>query len=208
METKNDLAVTIVEGEIRQMERYATEVIIEMDGVNTTFSFDEPVREDEIVEALSYRLLEQTLEEREEGFDYTEPQRFRGESNTSEALIQLFYMFPCTTSQFSDYTELDYASSYPSKLRDKGLTQAVGEVGSKTIWVLTPRGIKEAMCLIGHPETTGDLRQIMYNEEMETESSGLSELFPEESLEDSSADEKTEEDIDQEEEESTKQAAD
>lgn len=171
----------VIDGLIDNGEVQAKQIRLKKDDESIVLTFDEPVPTDEVESHIITNILNKLSDEREDiDFSYTEPQRFRGQSNVSDALVKMFHICPCTTKQFDDYFGGEYGSSYPSKLRDKGLVTSIGKVGSKRIWVLTPEGMKEALCLIGHPEEPEDLIEIRDP----TEKEGLNRLFDEGTLSD------------------------
>lgn len=175
-----ELDYDVINGEIVDGETRVSEAIIwEGDDTPVEVTFDDPVSEDELQEQIITQFVNRIHElEAEPDFDYTEPQHFRGDSNISKALVEMFHICPFTTNQYTDQSKLEYASSYPSKLRDKGLVAQIGTIGSKSIWALTPKGTKEALCLLGHPQNQEQLVGVRQPQE----ESGLNRLFDSESL--------------------------
>lgn len=172
MGVRERFSFEIIEGKIQNGETLVQEVRITIpDNGEHTFTFDEEVPEDEVGDEVAIEALKELGDNID--FNYTETRRFRGDNETSQALVDAFYINPFTTGQFTEINDSDYASSFPSKLRDRGLITSIGEISEREIWTLTPEGIKEALCLIGHPETIEELADIRQHDD----NAGLHQLF-------------------------------
>lgn len=174
MSDEKPYSVDVIEGVIENGETFIKEVKITLpEKGEQTFTFDEAVPEDEVSDEVAVEALKELADETD--FNYTEPQKFKEGSKSSEGIVKMFYNMPFTSSQFGEISNLDYATSQPAQFRNRGLITSIGKINGDHIWVLTPLGIKEAMCIIGHPKAEIELEDIR----QPTGSTGLQKLFNE-----------------------------
>lgn len=164
------LEYEVVQGKIEDSEVLATEVRFYNDPESRTYTFDSPVNEEDIVEWVGAELIKDWVKRNiEPEYDYTEP-TLNPDTVPTQALLVLGEMCPCTTSQFSERFDDEYASTRPSKLKNRGYLTAIGKVAGKNVWSLTPKGVKEILCLQGHPTNESQLLS-------DTNNTGLDVLF-------------------------------
>ena len=99
------------------------------------------------------------------GKDFESPRCIEPETKRAEILQVISDNSPLTSSEVGAATDVNYASSELSALRDKGLVEPVAQKGDQYVYAITPLGLSEVIAHRNGSLTQGE-RQ-----------SGLDELF-------------------------------